>query len=224
LKNNEEVKQYSLSTMLNSIDTPNNSKKYIVSRSAIKEYDNTKEFVTLSTKLYIQSNDITFKENISLSSSRDSISYFGNFENNLEKRISKCKKRIINLLTNEDVIVGYSSRSQDYMARLILNNEENLVKEAISQLFIENVDNFDFTYKLIEVMSNLEYKKLYPNNTFIAFSSVNHKDVRIQEAAIASIEKWEDSRNLKYLKNIDYTTEWIEEYANNVINYLESCE
>lgn len=136
--------------------------------------------------------------------------------------IAKLKKQVLNLLVNEDVDVGTTSVVELYLEKL-LDQDSSQVKEILSLISCEVFDKPEILQKLIEVMSNLDYEKLYPTNTIIALNPINHTDIRVQEAAIAAFEKWDDKSNLKLLRNINYTADWIEDYAKRVIEYLEGC-
>lgn len=130
--------------------------------------------------------------------------------------------RIKTMLNNEQIEVGYSSLTENYIES-ILEDNPNLTKEVINSIYIENFADPAFLHKLIEVVSNLDYEKMYPTNTILALGTLNHKDVRVQEASIASFEKWDDKKNLSVLQNIEFCNEWLKEYAEEVIEYLEGC-
>lgn len=139
-----------------------------------------------------------------------------------EAKINYNKNKVLRILLNEDITVGYTSMTERFLNDLLIE-EPLLLKEVLMHVYKEVFTEKEVLQNFIEVMSNLDYKSLYPTNTIIAVGMINHKDIGVQEAAIASFEKWDDKKNIGMLRNISYTTEWIESYANEVIEYLESC-
>ena len=182
---------------------------------------NEDSITEIGYKILVNDNQLSRK--VSFSDSINSIKITKNPQKIFEKNLEFYKRKTLNLLVNEDIIVGYSSRCEEYLSDLISIESPMLVKELISQLYYENFENPDRIYKIIEIMSNLDYKTLKPMNTIIALGAVNYDDIKVQEAAVASLEKWEDPDNIKLLMNVKYSTRWIEEYAQEVIEYLESC-
>jgi len=132
------------------------------------------------------------------------------------------QRQAINLLKNENIIVGYTSASELYLEELLLQDITQL-KEVLNSVYTAIFSNPELLQKFIEVISNLDYESLYPTNTILALGVINHTDVGVQEAALAAFEKWDDKRNLSFLYNINYATPWLKDYADDVINYLESC-
>lgn len=139
-----------------------------------------------------------------------------------EKDLQVIKRKVLSMLINEDIIVGYSSMTEVFLNEL-LEKDPSLTKEVINRLYVENIEKPIRLQKIIEVMSNLDYKKMYPTNIILALGVINNVDVAVQEAAIAAYEKWEDPKNISVLKSTKYTVEWIEDYAKEVIDYLEGC-
>lgn len=139
-----------------------------------------------------------------------------------KSRIETYKRKVLSMLTNENIVVGYTSMTEVFLSKL-LENDRYEVKEILNLIYVECFDQPEILQRITEVMSNLDYDKLFPTNTILAMGVINHIDIGVQEAAIAAFEKWDDKRNLPVLKNINYTTDWIEDYAREVIQYLESC-
>ncbi|HDR8123586.1 hypothetical protein PDN28_14500 [Bacillus cereus] len=146
--------------------------------------------------------------------------------NEIEKLTSKrnelLKRKILNMLKNENIEVGYTSMTEMFLNKM-LKNDLSETKDIINLIYFDVFDKPKLLQKLVEVVSDLDYEKLSPLNKIIAVGVINHKDVGVQEAAIAAFEKWDDKENLKLLMNIQYTTPWIEDYAKEVIEYLEGC-
>lgn len=142
------------------------------------------------------------------------------YKNEIE--ILHIKDNAIRTLVNDDIMVGYSSLTENYFKEL-LNKDVSIFKDVLNLVYYEVFDNDENLQKFIEVMSNLDYELIYPTNTILALGAINHINIGVQEAAIAAFEKWDDKKNTKFLKNIHYTPEWIKNYAHNVIEYLESC-
>lgn len=139
-----------------------------------------------------------------------------------EKKVQFTTNKALRLLMNEDIAVGYSSMTERYFNDLS-KEDVSFLKDVINLVYKDAFDNVEVLQKFIEVMSNLDYELLYPTNTILAIGVINHIDVGVQEAALAAFEKWDDKGNVNMLKNINYTTGWIGKYAQEIIDYLESC-
>lgn len=125
-------------------------------------------------------------------------------------------------LKNEEIIIGYTSKTEQILASL-LKEEPNFAREVINELYLEMFNEPDHLVNIIEIMSNLDYKEMQPNNITMAMGTLNHKNIAVQEAAIASFEKWDDPHNLKYLESTEIASDWLREYTDNVIKYLKGC-
>lgn len=204
IRNNSSEETYTTSNTTSYKKDENMSKSEFIFNElpvSIDDYDNLSKRKTLSAIEEVDRNRYAEKNKIEI--------------NNL-------KRQVLHMLKNENIEVGYTSMTEFFLANLLKQNVYQL-KEILSLLQVENFDKPEIMQKLIEVMSNLDYKLLYPTNTIIALSFINHNDIGVQEAAIASFEKWDDKRNVNLLNNINYTANWIENYAKDVIQYLEGC-
>lgn len=175
---------------------------------------------------YLKENFFEVKEYSASSSNETTVkkeSSVNTFINkNPEKQIELLKRKVLSMLKNEDIVVGYTSMTELFLQDLLEQNP-SLAKEVINRLYVENLENPGRLQKIIEVMSNLDYEGMYPTNTILALGVINNIDVAVQEAAIAAYEKWEDPKNISVLRSTNYTVDWIEDYAKEVIDYLEGC-
>lgn len=162
----------------------------------------------------------------------DMQNFFQITKNRLDKKLGnkeidhsyllKLKKEFETLIKEEEVVAGYVSRSQSWLEEKLLNSPS--IKQVILELarsFFEEPHNLA---KLIEVVSSIDYNLLSPYNHSLIQLSISHKDIEIQEACIASYEKWDDKENVKYLKSTSFSNSFIKNYADEVIRYLEEIE
>ncbi|WP_322552034.1 hypothetical protein AAB109_11350 [Priestia megaterium] len=201
-------------------------KKSVDSESSTYKKKDINAFIKKEGNLYSvkenssnSNNDTVYSKESTASSLQDT----RNENRTKKKRYELEKRKVLNMLINENIAVGYTSMTEMYFKQLLKVEGTSLTKEVINLIYAEHFDNPEILQKITEVMSNLDYDELYPTNTILALGMTNHTDINVQEAAIAAYEKWDDKRNLKFLKNINYTADWIEDYANSVIDYLESC-
>jgi hypothetical protein len=198
---------------LNPIEIRKTDSNNIKSSESDKYRENNPFLVLESTPNY------SLKEN---SANSQELREFGIRKRTRPNKSEIIKRRIINMMKNENVVVGFTSMTEIFLSEL-LEKDLSLLKDVLNLVYTEVFDNPEELQKFIEIMSNLEYEVLHPTNTILALGVIQHTDIGVQEAAIAAFEKWDDKTNLKLLKNINYTADWIEDYANEVIQYLEGC-
>lgn len=134
----------------------------------------------------------------------------------------KLKKEFEMLIKEEDIVAGYVSKSQSWLEEQLLENPS--IKQIILELNRSFFDSPHNLSKLIEVVSSIDYNLLTPYNHCLIQASISHQDIEIQEACIASYEKWEDKENLKFLRHTSFSNDFVKNYADEVIRYLEEIE
>lgn len=130
--------------------------------------------------------------------------------------------KIKRLLKSEDINVGYTSKTEQYLADL-LEKDPSFAKEVINHLYLEFFTEPIYLLYIIEIMSNLNYIKMQPNNITMALNTLNHKNIAVQEASVAAFEKWEDPNNIEYLRSMELPSDWMRSYTEEVIEYLKGC-
>lgn len=141
----------------------------------------------------------------------------------VEESKKALKRKIYKMLKEEQVFTGYTSLIEFHFEEL-LKYKPLKFKEILNEIFIEEFDKPEILSKLIEVVSNFDYEVLYPFNITMVIGSLNHVDLRVVEASVAAIEKWENKNHAVILKNISFPSPWMEKYISEVISYLESCD
>lgn len=190
--------------------------------------EGTNENEIQNIKTYIFSTDMSntildFEQNLMDDCSLSSNSTFSEkkYKRNRQREIEFQKNKVFAMLKSENVIVGYSSETERYLEYLI-SQDKDIVKNIFQIIIHNEFDNPIILQKAIEVFSNLNDEDLNPSFSLVLIATINHKNINVQEASIAAFEKWDNKSNITLLKNINYTTPWIKDYADSVVEYLES--
>lgn len=128
---------------------------------------------------------------------------------------------IKDIFYKEDVIPGFDSETEKRLEELMMY-KPFIFKDVLEYLFRDvQADYYDKIPEFIEVVTNLNYKLASPANYTILSSFRALNDDTIQEAVIAGFEKWEDKKNIVFLKDMNYANNLIERYAKETIKFLE---
>ena len=130
------------------------------------------------------------------------------------------KDDFLRIICEQDFEYGLSSQADLFIAQL-LNINASVTKEWLNSLFIENFRNSRIILGLLQVVSHLEYIDANPEGPTMALAALSHSDPEVRECAIRAFENWESADSLNVLRGVKYSEEWLQEYAEKVIVYLE---
>jgi hypothetical protein len=124
--------------------------------------------------------------------------------------------QIFNSLTNDDFEYGKSSKTEIILKKLLEDNN-NLAKEAIQYLWVKNYSDKNILCALLRTISHFDYYELSPQNMLFTTSAIAHKDEEVIECAIRCCENWDNNEVLDILKNVKCHVDWMNNYLNEVI-------
>ena len=129
-------------------------------------------------------------------------------------------EEFIKMINDDDFESGFISNSERYVSKL-LQEKPNTTKQLLNDLFLSNYGDKHFTAGILHILSHMEYFKVYPQAQTMALAGLQHESAEVREYAIRAFENWDDSKSLTYLRHIKCKEEWMQEYLNQVVQYLE---
>lgn len=119
----------------------------------------------------------------------------------------------------------------------IVNNSEHFFKKffeedslsalnGISALFMNNFScDSKKVHRLVgtlHIVSHMEYTEVYPSGQMMAISALSHENRQVSEYGIKCFENWGHPDGVEKLKAIKFSTPWLQEYANDVIDEINA--
>lgn len=132
---------------------------------------------------------------------------FNDFKDNLET-----------LLFSSEIELGKFS---DFDKFVIDNIEKEYTLKAISKIYVENYDSEEILTKILNAISEVDYRKVGEIGEMIAISSVANKSLIVKQKAIETFEKWNYKGAITILENLDIREQWLKNYINKIINNLK---
>lgn len=119
---------------------------------------------------------------------------------------------------------------------IINHSEEIFLKEfgedelgalnAICRLFMDNIANtgrkLNNLIGILHMLSHLDYNKVYPSGQMLAICAINHKNNEVAEYGIKCFENWGEKDGIDKLNSIRFSSLWLQEYANEVVEELKN--
>lgn len=127
------------------------------------------------------------------------------------------------LISQADFEYGFRSAADDYVLTAI-KQYGPFAREWINDIFLKNFDDPAFLTGLLRVIAHFDYEEMYPQGMTMATAALLHKDVEVRDCAVRCFENWEDPENLKILKNLSFSEDWLSEYLSEVISDLEDLQ
>lgn len=138
-----------------------------------------------------------------------------------EFRVNKAVSRIIELIYSDDFVEGESSKTQLYMEYLY-HKDKGVFLESFNRSWVELYTHESYyIMTFLNVASTISYDWLgyRADSIVMGFNSID--DPYVNEAAIRAIESWEQKSHIHMLERMRvFDKEWIEQYKNDVIEYL----
>ncbi|MHA1410805.1 MAG: hypothetical protein ACTSQY_10950 [Candidatus Odinarchaeia archaeon] len=129
-------------------------------------------------------------------------------------------RELIMLIREEEFEYGSDTKA-DILVRKRMEQNVLATKEWLTTIFIENFTNTRILLGVLIIISRFDYFTIYPEGQLMATTALSHKDPEIQECGVRAFENWGNRHSLRILKNIKASTEWLQEYINEVIDDLE---
>lgn len=124
------------------------------------------------------------------------------------------------LLEDEVCESGIENPSEVFFRKLFENNPLEALN-AISTVYMDNYDvdtkKVSVAVSILHLISHLEYNQVYPTGQMMALTAIQHKDKELAEYGIKCYENWGNSDGIVKLKAVRFATDWLQEYADQVI-------
>jgi len=145
-----------------------------------------------------------------------------NFVN--EERLKRLKKQftreLITLIVDEDFEYGVDTKA-DALVRSQMRLNALATKSWLNGIFVENFSNIPVLLGILRVVARLDYSELYPESHIMAVAALSYKNnVEVQECGVRAFESWGTVQSLKILENLKVSTQWLQEYIDEVVSDL----
>ena len=134
------------------------------------------------------------------------------------------KAILSSMIDNEEVESGICNPSEKYFLK---EYEEDHIS-ALNELSVLFMDNYELGHRkahllvgILHILSHMKYEDIYPLGQYMAMIALQYSDREVQEYGIKCFENWDNVNGISKLKAVQYAAEWLEDYANDVINTLE---
>ena len=129
------------------------------------------------------------------------------------------------MMKEENYENGVPSTSEIFF-QTVYEKDRLVALNSISRLFMDNFNpdlkGTQYLIGVLHIISHFDYEAVYPIGQMIAISSIGFSNsVEVQEYGVKCFENWEHKDGINKLKAISFSTKWLQEYANDVIEELE---
>lgn len=161
-------------------------------------------------------------QNILRSEKSDSTSTSSQRQMNLEllEKFNQKQAKFVYLLHHTNFEDGLENEATEFFGRLF-KEDPCISLFWLSGVYTENMTDIAVVEGILRIISMLdavEYRKyILP----LVKASFNDKNVEVQEAAIMVAEKWRNKMCLEALQTTSFASDWIQEYANQVMDELK---
>lgn len=142
-------------------------------------------------------------------------------EQQYKQTVSKIESKL--LLALKDFSI--ESEKMSYAESLIYEYSKQytlrLVGEALTDIYIKCYDQPKVIAGICSSLERFDASEVSPWGQSIVIGLVNHNNDYVKERVISLIENWGDSSLLPALKSIDIKSKWMQEYVDDVVEYLE---
>lgn len=130
---------------------------------------------------------------------------------------------LASMLEDEAFDTGVSNASEKYFKKLFDENRVSAMN-GISTLFMNNYSvqgrKINILIGILHILSHFEYTLVYPQGQMIAICALSHSSREVEEFGIKCFENWDHKDGIAKLKSVKFNSEWLQDYAEEVINEL----
>lgn len=130
---------------------------------------------------------------------------------------------IMSMLEAEDFESGVINPSERYFAEILKLNKECALN-CLSKIFMDNFSmdgrKVNNLVGILHIVSHFDYKQVYPIGQMLAIAAISHKNNGVCEFGIKCFENWENTDGIEKLQAIQFSTKWLKDYADAVIEDL----
>jgi len=139
------------------------------------------------------------------------------------KRLKSLKRRfthqLLSLLIEENFEYGIDTKA-DALVRNQMQLNSLATKAWLNSIFVENFANTPIAVGLLRIIARIDYLDIFPEGQTMAMAALSHKNIEVQEGGVRAFESWDSLRSLEILKNLRVSTEWLQEYIDEVVSNL----
>jgi hypothetical protein len=144
-----------------------------------------------------------------------------NFVN--EERLIQLKKRytreLIALIMDEDFEYGFDTKA-DVLVRSQMQINAWATKSWLNWIFLENLSNIPVLLGVLRVIARFDYSEVCPEGQTMAGMALSHENVEVKECGVRAFESWGTVESLKELEKLKVSTQWLQEYIDEVVSDL----
>lgn len=141
----------------------------------------------------------------------------------LEELVGKLTKKLVHELQYFSV----DDTELSYAERVVLDIEKeyslSVLGEVLQNIYIQYNNYPNMLAGICKAIGRFERNEVMPWGSTMLTGLLSHKNDTVKEYAVAVVENWADVELLPVLKNVDCSSQWLKEYIEDVINYLEEC-
>lgn len=130
---------------------------------------------------------------------------------------------LASMLEDEAFDTGVSNASEKYFKKLLCENKVSAMN-GISTLFMNNYSvqgrKINILIGVLHILSHFEYALVYPQGQMIAICALTHSNREVEEFGIKCFEDWGHKDGIEKLKSVKFNSEWLQDYAEEVISEL----
>ncbi|MEK7395813.1 MAG: hypothetical protein AAB116_02640 [Candidatus Poribacteria bacterium] len=144
-----------------------------------------------------------------------------NFVN--EERLTLLKKQytreLIALILDEDFEYGFDTKA-DVLVRSQMQLNALAVKSWLNWIFVENFSNIPVLLGILRIIARFDYREISPEGQTMAGMALSHENVEVKECGVRAFESWGTVESLKELEKLKVSTQWLQEYIDEVVSDL----
>lgn len=96
-----------------------------------------------------------------------------------------------------------------------------ILGEIIQNVYVRHFDNPRYLTGICKALLRYDLDEVSPWGVIMLTGFLNHPDEQVKEYAIQLIDNWNDTELLPILKTLHVSSEWLNNYINDVIENLE---
>ena len=135
--------------------------------------------------------------------------------------ISKNTQMLLSIMHDDYFEANHIPNSELFVDSLKKQYSNYDILIWLNEIMGENMDNPHILRGLMHIISHYPYQYVHPIGPTMAGVLLNNKDNSVKDFAIKAFENWNSKETIGYLKYTEFSTDWLKEYAQAVIEDLE---
>lgn len=140
---------------------------------------------------------------------------------NFKTLVIKYQNEILNIINNDNFEDGTISNSERYFLSEYKPESEKYFKEALMNLYINNISNPHVLTGILMMIGSVSYDKVYPWGQMIPLGLLQNKSLTVRDRAIQTYERWNSKKGIDVLESLKCDNKWLQKYVDKVIFFLK---